>query len=264
MSKRAKDSQTGHFVKYVRPAWHVLDEDIQAALVEHVFRGNMILTNGPVTLNGYPPSRKVYIRMSVGFERYIAALVCKSWNQAFKEWVPHGIAGASARAFEITIREGIGYCQYTAYQWTEKLQARGIPYHPVHAWLPRVTVREMQLRVHGKLLATLTLKRRRADWNNPDTDNEDNSDKHELKVKIEAHKAPRMVLACMANAYESSRARRIRIPDECWTEEGLRGPVAEKFVCEQTVFLDDWVVKQYAELTRDWKADTRKRDYYWG
>jgi hypothetical protein len=183
-------------------------------------------------------------------------------NRAFKAWGPEGMNDAAVRAWGYEIREGLGFCQYPAYDWTERLQARGIAYHPVHAWLPWQTSTEMRLCVHGKLLATLTLTRRRADWNDPDTDNEE---EHDLKVVIRTHKAPRMVLACKQNAYVSTSVQRILIPHECWTEDGVGGPVVDKFVREKEAFLDVWVAKQYAALTRDWEANTQiDARYYWG
>jgi hypothetical protein len=239
-----------------------LGEDAQTALAERVFTGDMFLTMEEVAADRYPPSRVVRRTMRVGFERYIAALVCKTWNRAFKAWVPEGMNGAAARAWGDETREGLRFCQFPAYDWTERLQARGIAYHPVHEWLPRQTSTEMRLCMHGKLLATLTLTRRRADWNDPDTDNDA---EHELKVAIRAHKAPRMVLACRQNAYVSTSAQRILIPHECWTEDGVGGPVVAKFVCEKAAFLDAWVAKQYAVITSNWEANTQiDARYYWG
>jgi hypothetical protein len=84
-------------------------------------------------------------------------------------------------------------------------------------------------------------------------------------VEIQAHKAPRMELACMANACAWHRVERILIPHECWTMDGVRGSVVEKFMREKAVFLDAWVAKQYAVLTRDWESNTKRDNgYYWG
>jgi hypothetical protein len=53
---------------------------------------------------------------------------------------------------------------------------------------------------------------------------------------------------------------RILIPHECTTADGVRGSVVEKFLREKAVFLDTWVSKKYAALTRDWEANNQR--YY--
>jgi hypothetical protein len=256
MPKQARNAKG----RFVEPVWRKMDEDIQTALAERVFTGDMYLAWSPLAADRYPPSRFLNRTMRVG-EKGIAALVCKAWNRAFKAWVPEGMKGAAARAWGYEIREGLAFSQYPAYDWTERLQALYPQLHPVFLWLPVQTSTEMRLFVHQKKLATLTLTRRRVDWDNPDTDNQD---EHELKVEIEAHRAPRRELACKANWCRTSSVLEILIPHECWTEDGVGGPVVDRFVREKSAFLDAWVVEQYALITRNWEANTPLwREYWW-
>jgi hypothetical protein len=224
-------------------------------VVSCVFTGEMFVSDSAVG----PHTRAAYRTMRVGLARYTAAHVNKAWNRAFQAWVLAGLKSGTARAFALAVREGLGLCVHGGYDWDARLRTR-YAYHPVHAWLPRTSSREVRVCVHGKLLATLTLTRRRADWANEETDDKE---KHEMRAEIEAHKAPRMELACLANAYVSSHARRVRIPDECWTAEGAAE--AEAFVREQAALLDAWAGWQYAHLTRSWAANTKiNHEYYWG
>ncbi len=228
---------------------------MQDVVVSCVFTGEMFLTDSAVG----PHTRAVYRTMRVGFARYTAAHVSKAWNRAFQAWVLAGLKGGTARAFALPVREGLGLCVHSGYDWNARLQAR-YAYHPVHAWLPRTSSREVRVCVHGKLLATLTLTRRRADWASQLTDN---AEEHDLRAEIVSQKAPRRVLASLANAYVSSHARRVLIPGECWTAEGA--VVVETFVRDQAALLDAWAGRQYAHLTREWAANTKiNYDYYWG
>ena len=105
MSKRQARREQARNAKgrFVEPAWRKMDEDIQTALAERVFTGDMYLAWSPIAADRYPPSRYLERRMRVG-EKGIAALVCKAWNRAFKAWVPEGMKGAAARAWGYEIR----------------------------------------------------------------------------------------------------------------------------------------------------------------
>ena len=174
----------------------------------------------------------------------IAALVCKAWNAAFKEWVPRGIAQASHGAWGIALRDGLALCQYTEYEHTAAHATRRIPYMPVFGWLPRKTEVRWRLFLHGKALATLTLVRQR--------ENADDPEVHEFQVDYQAHRAPRA-----AHPARDTDHRRLymAVPHACWTQDGnwacAGGSAVQRWQREKAQTLETWVLEQHTTITRD-------------
>lgn len=263
MSERARHAETGRFVcasqSKAEPKW-TLCEDAQQALAVHVFTGPMPVTRASI-FTGNTTTQHATMRVCVHVQ--LASRVCKTWKRAFAEWVPRGIAGASARAWAWAIREGLDRCQYSAYvQHT----VPGVPYLPVDSFLPRQTKVEWWLFLHSKALGTLTLTRRLEDvvGDGEVVDGEE----HMLNVVYAPARAPRFELATMHNALRVGSASLI-IPHACWTEDnGWRNDLGESAVEEwqrmKAAFLERWVLQKHGVFTRDWRVNTQDRSYYWG
>ena len=255
MSKRARHAQTGRFVCSVRAPsgrskW-TLGEDAQEALAPHVFTGAMRLLL-------HMPDATMHAQVSVPAHVRRASEVCKAWRRAFAEWVPRGLAGASAQAWAWAIREGLDKCQYSAYV---QHSVPGVPYLPVGYFLPAQTKVEWTLFLHGRTLGTLTLTRRfRAAEGAEDVE-------HWLQVVYAPTRAPRAQIAGWRNPPASVTVE-VLIPHANWAEDnGWRSEAGEtaveQWTREKTVWLKEWVRLMHAELTRDWRV-VRGREYYWG
>jgi hypothetical protein len=263
MSKRARHAQTGRFVKRadLRPAWPELDVSLQEALAAHVFAGDVY--SGGLQLRLHRPEDTQHAFVTVHRHVQLASRVCKAWKQAFDEWLPKGIAAASARVWALAIGQGLERCQYSGYVvHTEP----GVPYLQLGSFLPVETTVQWKLFLHGKQLATLTLTRRHENvvWDGEVVEGAE----HVLKVRYKPVRAPRMVLATMGNA-EMEGNRTIRIPDVCWTEAGAtRGEggesAVEQWTHEKQAFLERWVLEKHGRITRDWRVTRQHRAYYWG
>jgi hypothetical protein len=245
----------------VRPAWPELDVSLQEALAAHVFTADVF--DGGLLLRLHRPQDVQHAFVTVHRHVQLASRVCKAWKKAFDEWLPKGIAGASARVWAWAIGQGLEKCQYSGYvQHTEP----GVPYLQLGSFLPVSTKVEWKLFLHRKALATLTLTRR---LQNVVGDGEVvEGVEHVLKVNYAPARAPRMVLATMHNA-EMEGNRTIHIPDACWTEAGalrLEGgeSAVEQWTREKAAFLERWVLEKHGRITRDWRVNTQHRDYYWG
>ncbi len=261
MSKRARHPQTGRFVKTVPPAWPELDINVQEALAAHVFTGDV--SGGGMQLRLHMPHATQHAYVTVHAHVRLAARVCKAWKKAFDEWLPKGIAGASARAWRWAISAGLEKCQYSGYV----AHIVPGPYLPLDSFLPPETKVEWKVLLHDRVLATLTLTRRRQDVVGDDEVVE--GVEHLLKVVYKPVRAPRMVTSQMPNAEMAGHVA-IHIPDVCWTETGvLRGEggesAVEQWTREKKAFLERWVLHKHGQITRDWRVTRQSsRVYYWG
>ena len=223
MSKRARDAQTGRFVCFVRAPsgrskW-TLAEDAQETLAPHVFTGAMRLSLHMTYVD-------MHALVSVPAHVQLASRVCKAWKRAFAEWVPCGLAGTSARAWALAIREGLDKCQYSAYV---QHRVPGVPYLPVRSFLPAQTKVKWRMFLHGKTLGTLTLTLRLQDVVAEDGEVMD-GEEHSLVVVYAPARAPRMELATMHNALRVGTVV-LLIPHACWSEDnGWRNETGESTV----------------------------------
>ena len=255
MSKRARHAQTGRFVKR-GPAWPELDVSLQEALAAHVFTGDVF--DGGLLLRLHRPQDVQHAFVTVHRHVQLASRVCKAWKKAFDEWLPKGIAGASARVWAWAIGQGLERCQYSGYvQHTEP----GVPYLQLGSFLPVSTKVEWKLFLHGKALATLTLTRRLQDVVGDGEVVE--GAEHVLNVRyapVRAQYTP--------GVYREGNVT-IHIPDACWTEAGalrLEGgeSAVEKWTHGKAAFLERWVLEKHGRITRDWRVTRQDPVYYWG
>jgi hypothetical protein len=246
------------------PKW-TLGEDAQQALALHVFTGAMPVTRASI-FTGNTTTQHAYVTVHAVVQ--LASRVCKAWKKAFDEWLPKGIAGASARAWRWAISAGLEKCQYSGYvQHTEP----GVPYLQLDSFLPVETTVRWKLFLHGKALATLTLTRKMRDVVGDGEVVE--GVEHVLNVSYQPVRAPRMQLACRANALTAGNLignLTIDIPDVCWTEAGAtRGEASgesavEQWTREKKAFLERWVLEKHGRITRDWRVTRQDPVYYWG
>lgn len=267
--KRARHAKRESCVKTVIPPSGsvaqtslALDEDVLAALAVHVFTES-IQIKCCIVGYGTPPSTSKHAMMYLDEHVKAVALVSKTWNRAFKAWLPQGVEGALATALAIGIQDGLKLCNYTPYTQNVMQKARNIPYFPVQAWLPRESQVEWNIFLYSKCMATLTLMRRQV--------SPDNRDEHELKVCYRARRAPRYVLATMQKC-PMECVHKIPIPNASWTFEGVDGmwratakgrPAAEVWQQEKAVLLEKWLLQKHAEITHDFRINTQQRVYYW-
>ena len=247
MSKQPRCAQTGRFVhaalvQTVGPTWPALLEDVQEVLASHVFDGPMQLEWSTVGFGTAPSSTKL-AQMSVSSHHARASRVCSAWNRAFKAWVPRGIAVASARAWAIAIRDGLGLCQSTAYVQ--------------NAELPLETSTKWDLFLHEKSMATLTLTRSRKEADNPD--------EHKLRVCYQAYRAPRRQLDTMHNERSLSAMERIIIPPSFWTDqsEWHHDDPREAWQREKAAFLETWVLQKHETITSAFRVNLKNRYRYY-
>jgi hypothetical protein len=166
----------------------------------------------------YLPQDMQHAFVTVHRHVQLASRVCKAWKKAFDEWLPKGIAAASARAWRWAINAGLEKCQYSGYVVHT---VPGVPYLQLRSFMTAETKVEWKVFLHGKTLATLTLTRRMQD-----VVGDGEGVGHVLNVSYKPVRAPRMELATMHNEPRSGTVA-ILIPDVCWTEAGaLRGPTA--------------------------------------
>jgi hypothetical protein len=256
MSKRARHAQTGRFVKRadVRPAWPELDVSLQEALAAHVFAGDVY--SGGLQLRLHRPEDTQHAHVTVHRHVQLASRVCKAWKRAFDEWLPNGIAGASARVWALAIGQGLERCQYSGYVVHT---VPGVPYLQLDSFLPFETTVQWKLFLHGKKLATLTLTRRLQDVVGDGEVVE--GVEHVLNVSYQPVRAPRMQLATRPNAPMVGN-HTIHIPDVCWTEAGAtRGEASgegqgsesavEQWTREKKAFLERWVLEKGLAMERN-------------
>jgi hypothetical protein len=206
MSKRARHAQIGRFVKR-GPAWPELDVSLQEALAAHVFTGDVF--DGGLLLRLHRPQDMQHAFVTVHRHVQLASRVCKAWKKAFDQWLPKGIAGASARVWAWAIGQGLEKWQYSGYV-THTVP--GVPYLQLGSFLPISTKVEWKLFLHGKALATLTLTRMlRAVVGDGEVVE---GVEHVLSVQYAPVRA-----VYVPGVYREGNAT-IQIPDACWTEAG--------------------------------------------